>query len=764
MDGMEEAAMSVALLTHSGDPNARRVIAAIFAASAMGLICDADARITTIDNATGPTVMFGGARFGANQCQYEQLTFTAHGEVDPQDPLDALIQDIGDAPLDSSGKVAYSTQLIILRPSKPCLGNQTMLFEIVNRGNRLNPGFFNVGATALTPQGDGFLENQGFTLVWAGWQADLVQPPGGNLVTMFPGSSPPIARAGRDDRIYGPVRSEFTVTKPTSTLNILDESSTNTPGYPTASLDTTRATMTMRVHQNDPKAPISSSDWAFADCTIVPFPGTQNRQKVCLRNGFDTNHIYELLYTARDPIVMGLGLAAIRDVGSFLRYSAADDAGTPNPLAGGIKYALLNGISQSGRLLRTFLELGFNQDEQLRQVYDGMQPHIGSVRNYINVRFSQPGRLAGTQHTEQQYPGPEGPLTYGDSFDKFTGQTSGLLDRCTQTHTCPLIVHTMSDIEYWEAAGAFDTVQADGSADEQIPSNVRIYQFSSTQHGGFSPVASLPTSTGICEQLPNTNSYTYNIRALLVALQQWVATGKRPPASQYSSLGHLSLVPPGAVSFPVIPCMAGLVACGGPTGAGPNASGPDSQGGIWNTRSVWNRGSRYNSADVSGSISIEPPTLVAQYPTLLPQVDADGNDIDGLRSVTLQAPLGTYTGWNVRRTGFSQGDACDLTGGYIPFAGTQAQRTASGDSRLSLQERYTGLADYQQHAKSAANELVEHGLLLQSDENAAIKCAVSQAAQAAAVADTAAQAAGLATLNWGAGPPASSCNTGPLPF
>jgi hypothetical protein len=323
----------------------------------------------------------------------------------------------------------------------------------------------------------------------------------------------------------------------------------------------------------------------------------------------------------------------------------------------------------------------------------------------------------------------------------------------------------MSDIEYWEASGAFDTVEADGSTDVQIPSNVRIYQFSSTQHGGFSPVAPLPTAPGgACEQLSNANSYTYNIRALLVALQQWVATGKQPPASRYSSLAKGSLVAPGAVSFPVIPCMAGLIACGGPNGAGPNVSGPNSQGGIWNTRSVWNRGSHYNSADVSGTISIEPPTLVAPYPNLLPQVDADGNDIDGLRSVTLQAPLGTYTGWNVRKTNFSQGDSCDLNGGYIPFAGTKAQRMVTGDSRLSLQERYAGLADYQQHAKAAADQLVQQGLLLQSDENAAIKCAVSQAAQAAAAADKAALAAGLPVLNWGAGPAAASCNTGPLPF
>jgi len=433
---------------------------------------------------------------------------------------------------------------------------------------------------------------------------------------------------------------------------------------------------------------------------------------VCLRAGFDTNHIYELVYTAKDPIVMGLGLAAIRDVGSFLRNASADDVGTPNPLAGGIQWSLLNGISQSGRLLRSFLQLGFNQDEQLKKVFDGMQPHIGSVRNYINVRFAQPGRLAGTQHTEKQYPGSESPLTYNDDAnDPLTREDSGLLDRCQRSATCPKIVHTMSDIEYWEASGAFDTVDPSGASDLRLPSNVRIYQFSSTQHGGFSPVAPLPTSAGICEQLPNANSYTYNLRALLVALQKWVAKGVAPPPSRYSTLAKGTLVPPDSVAFPSIP----------------NVTGPH---GIWNTRLIYARGSQYNADKVSGAVSTEPPVAGAAYPTLLPQVDADGNDLDGLRSVTLMAPLGTYTGWNVRRAGFSQGDACDLTGGYIPFTLTPAQRQAIGDTRLSLQERYGSLAGYTTAATAAASQLVSLGYLLSADKAAAIASAVSQAQQA----------------------------------
>src|SRR5579864_1393655 len=340
-----------------------------------------------------------------------------------------------------------------------------------------------------------------------------------------------------------------------------------------------------------------------------------------------------------------------------------------------------------------------------------MQPHIGSVRNYINVRFSQPGRLAGTQHTEKQYPGPESPLSYHADHDHLTGITAGVLDQCQRTQTCPKIVHTMSDIEYWEASGAGDTTDTLGRRDLQLPKNVRIYEFSSTQHGGFSPVAPLPTSTGICQQLPNANSYTYNIRALLVALEQWVADGTAPPDSRYSRLNDRTLVPLGTLVFPQIP----------------NVTGPQN---IFNTNIVFDRGRRYDADDVSGIIDIEPPVALAQYPALVPQVDADGNDIGGLRSHILQAPLGTYTGWNVRAAGFSQGDACDLTGGYVPFPILKSDRIATGDPRLSLQERYTNTAGYVKVVTAAVNELVGERLMLAADAAGAISNATAWFTQA----------------------------------
>jgi len=681
----------------------------LVALGTLALICaaaPADARITSI-NITSVAPAYGGVSFGSVGA-YQFVTGVANGAVDPTDPRNALIQDIDLAPLDAKGLVEYSTNFQILMPVDESKGNHIMLSEVVNRGNETSPGTFNIGTSASNPQGDGFLESQGLTLIFIGWQADLVAPasnPG--LITM----SAPIAHFRGGKTITGIVRSEWTVSTPTSTQNILAESSSNTPGYASVTTSNAGLTLTARVHQNDAKVPIPNSQWTFADCTGTPFPGVPNPQKVCLQNGFDTNHIYELIYTAKDPIVMGLGLAALRDVSAFFHNTKTDDNGTPNPLAGQIKHTILRGDSQSGRLLRTFLDLGFNEDETGKQVFEGMHPHIGSVRNYINVRFSQPGRLAGTQHTEMQYPGPDSPLTYEPVFDPFTGETKGILDRCRESHTCPKVVHTMSDIEYWEASGRGDTTDPLGKRDLELPSNVRIYQFSSNQHGGFSPVAPLPTSTGICEQLPDANTYAYNIRALLVALEEWVANGTLPPDSRYSRLDHQSLVPLEQIKFPQIPGVTGPA-------------------GIFNTRFAYFRGPQYDTEDLSGIIAVEPPIAYAEYPSLVPQIDADGNDIDGLRSHILQSPLGTYTGWNVRAAGFSQGDACDLTGGYIPFAVTKAQRLSSGDPRLSLQERYANTAGYISVVTAAVNSLVSQRYMLASDAAGAITNATAWFTQA----------------------------------
>jgi len=638
---------------------------------------------------------FGATTFGSAGT-YEQLDGTVTGEIDPNDPHNRIIQDIQRAPRNARGKVEYGMLFSILKPVALSKSNNTLIYDVVNRGNKLISGFLNVGATAANPAGDGFLEKQGFILVWSGWQPDALSGGGRQVMTVVP-----VAHHQDGSSITGEVRQEYTpaVAVPSEPLagNAL------TAPIETATLDNSTATLTRRVHQDDPKELIPQRQWAFADCSATnPFPGTPNSARVCLQGGFDTNHIYELVYRGKDPKVMGMGLAATRDLVAFLRGSKREQddddgedatiaSGPANPLAGAVHRTIGFGISQSGRFLRTFLDLGFNEDENGNRVFDGLDAEIASYRISLNIRFAQPTRLAGTQHTEKQFPGQESPTTWGDSHDRFSHVTGGLLDRCRRSHTCPKVFNTVSSTEYWQAGMSATTVDSDGDEDVAIPENVRIYLWSGTQHGGSQPAVKA-TRSAICEQFSNLNSYTYNFRALLLALNAWVANREEPPQSRYPTLRRGTLVSADHVKFPNIP---------GVTFAG-----------LFNSRQVLDRGPGFNARNDSGVMN-EPPVARHTYRELLPRVDEDGNEVDGVRSTQLRVPLGTYSGWNTRKVNFAHPDLCDLTGQYIPFAVHEADR--KGDPRPSLEERYGSKAGYMAEVMEAVEEQLAQSLLLPED-------------------------------------------------
>jgi Alpha/beta hydrolase domain len=668
---------------------AQACLSSLLAVGLLGIGHLAEARITKLVIQTRTSPAFGGASFG-NVGQYEQLTGVASGEVDPKDPLNAVITDIELAPRNSRGMVEYSMDFAITKPIDMSRGNGTLLYDVPNRGNIRSPEL-NVGGNA-TNIGDGFLEREGYTLVDNGWEGDVTT---GLQIRL------PIAkhRVGRE--IRGRVRSEYILGSPASTQDV-----TEPPAYEAISTDNSRATLTRRVNQNDPRELIPNMQWAFADCTSVPFPGVPDPTKICLQGGFDTNHIYELLYTAKNPMVMGLGFAATRDFVSFLR--SENHGGLVNPLGDEIENAIIYGSSQSGRWIRTFIQLGFNQDEHRRQVFEGAIPHKASNRGAFNIRFAQPTRLSGTQHSEQQYPGSESPQTWGVSFDPLSGVRAGQLERCRRSHTCPKIIHTNTDTEWWQADMSLNTTDSFGRRDVSIPHEVRIYQLSGTQHGGGNPLqqppAVLPAFPNACQLRSNSNPFIHAQRALLVALRDWIVHGTKPPESLYSSLGRGSLVKASEAQVPYIPAV--------------NFTLP----GLVNEKVYLDRGRRFDVEDVSG-VMAEPPIFGAAYNVLVPQVDADGNPIDGLRNTNVQVPLGTYTGWNIRKAGFSEGDSCDLTGAYIPFFKTQAERLAAGDPRLSLEERYPTHADYVAKVTAAANDLVSKRLLLPEDRDSIIAAA-----------------------------------------
>src|SRR5712692_2626019 len=680
----------------------------------------AEAKITqiVITNVTSPA--FNGASFGSVG-QYEVLDGIAFGEVDPKDSLNEVITDIKLAPRNSRGMVEYQSVISILKPIDMTRGNHTLIYDVVNRGSKRITDL-NIGGNATNP-GDGFLESQGYTMAWIGWEGDITS---GVRITL------PVARNRDGSPITGRVRSEYTLDGPGSTQDV-----TAPPAYEAVSTSNAGATLTRRVHQNDARELIPNGQWAFADCSVTPFPGVPSTAKVCLQGGFDTNHIYELLYTAKNPTVTGLGFAATHDFISFLRngngartgHDGDDDhdgrgrrddddhdkaaPGPANPLGKAIKNALIYGSSQSGRWIRTFIQLGFNQDENRRLVVEGAIPHKASNRGAFNIRFAQPTRLSGTQHTEAQYAGPESPQTWGESRDRLADVTAGQLDRCRKTHSCPKITATVTDTEYWQAVMSLNTTDSEGRHDLAIPREVRIYQLSGTQHGGGNPLAQppavMPSVPANSQLRSNSNPFLWHQRALLVALREWVVNGTEPPPSLYSSLGRKSLVRPEDVKIPFNPAV--------------NFALP----GLVNQKVFLDRGPQFDVEDVSGILR-EPAVPGSRYTVLVPQVDADGNPVDGLRNTNVQVPLGTYTGWNIRKAGFSEGDSSDLTGGFIPFFKTKAQRLAAGDPRPSLEERYPTHAAYVNAVTAAANSLVSQRLLLSVDA-----ASIIAAANAAAV-------------------------------
>jgi hypothetical protein len=682
-------------------PNGASALALVAtSALVLGIAPAANARITSITITSKTSPAFGGQIFGSSG-QYEELDGTATGEVDLRDPRNAVIQDIELAPRNARGMVEYSMDFSIQKPINTALGNHTILYDVVNRGNKSSPAL-NIGGSA-TNVGDGFLESQGYTLVWSGWEGDVTT---GIKIVL------PIATNRDGSPITGRARAEYILNStPASTVDV-----TAPPAYAAVSTDNTDATLTERVHQDDPKVLIPNSQWAFADCSTTPFPGVPSTLKVCLQGNFDTNHIYELVYTAQNPTVAGIGFAATRDFVDFLRNrndehhhhgdgdrdreDAIAPPTPPNPLGDSIEQAIIYGSSQSGRWIRTYLQLGFNEGNDGLKVFEGAIPHKSSNRGAFNVRFAQPTRLSGTQHTERQFPGQESPQTWDVSHDPIAGITAGQLERCRRTDTCPKIAATVTSTEYWQALMSLNTTDARGKRDFEVPDNVRIYHFAGTQHGGgdpLQPVTTVPKPPGNCQLPTNPNPFIPGQRALLVDLQEWIVDGRDPPPSLFATLRRHTLVPVSQIHQPFVPVAAGFTLAG-----------------VATQRFHLDRGPRFDEEDVSG-IMAEPPIKGDAYALLLPAVDSDGNELDGLRNTNMAAPLGTYTGWNPRKAGFSENDSCDLTGGYIPFFETMAERIAAGDPRLSLEERYPTHAVYVDKVTAAADQLVQQRLLLPQD-------------------------------------------------
>jgi len=675
-----------------------------------------EARITRIE-ITKIEPAFGGQTFG-DVGAYERIIGRAYGEVDPSLPANAIIQDIGLAPRNAKGSVEYVTDIDILRPLDPSKGNGILFFNVVNRGNKGGLAAFNADVPGGLPQnvadnnavkvaGDGLMMKQGYTLVWFGWQGDVL--PGNNRMTL----SVPIAKNADGSPITGVVRGELIVRTPTKTLNLSTGWFTlmSHASYPTVSVDNRTPladgflpTLTVRAKEQDPRFAIANTEWSFGSC---PEGGaaTPGDRQICLPSGFQPGRIYELIFRAKDPLVLGLGFAAMRDLSTFLKHEEKDEGQTANPVYRAGNKALVMGTSQSGRFIRSFLHLGFNADERGRIAFEGAYPHIGGGLISLNVRFAQPGHAWGDQ-VNNLYPAYDFPFTYAKQTDPLTNRTQGVLDRCTASGTCPKIFHVATALEIWEGRQSLGLTDPLGKRDVADPPNVRTFIMASTQH--VPAPLPLPTAEpfGVCQQQPNPNPQVWTMRALLTALVAWVRDDKEPPPSVVATIAERTLVPPTEVTFPAIPA-----------NAYGNVRRPAARLlGVHNPLGVLDFGPQYIAADTSGVISIEPPKRGdARYGVLVHQVDEDGNDLGGVRGVHLEVPIGTYTGWNLGRRDRFEDGFCSLQGSFIPFARTKQERLDTGDPRRSMEERYPSKEAYVVAISKAADKLVSARLLLPED-------------------------------------------------
>jgi len=578
---------------------------------------------------------------------YERLAGKIYFAVDPKLCPNRIISDIDLAPRNAAGKVEFSADFYILKPRDAAKSNGTALVEITNRGGKGLLGMFDLASGSVDPRtpaefGDNFLLEQGFTLVWIGWEFDV--PPNPRLLHLYA----PVA-TDHGKTITGMVLSEWEGDRPVTTISLGDRTQV---AYSAADQNDAANKMFVRDTANGERRAIPRNKWTFSDDTHVR-----------MDDGFEPGKIYEIVYRAKDPVVAGLGPAAIRDYVSFLKQGASELGDVR------IQRAIGFGVSQSGRFLRTFLYDGFNQDEQKRRVFDGVWAHVaGAGRGSFNERFAQPSR-DGHPFLNLFYPVDIPPFNEAD----------GIFAKPMKDGVMPKLFLSNGSYEYWGRAASLTHTSEDGKQDVTPGKDTRIYFFAGSQHGA----GSIPPRKVEAVNTASVNDYRMSMRALLLAMQGWIKDGKEPPASQYPQIGKDQLVAASALAFPKIVDLATP---------------------------------RHKREAYRLDFSTLPPKAGPSYPTLVPQVDLDGNETSGIRMPEIAVPLASNTGWNLRNKTIGAPDELySMVGSWIPFPVNQTERENNKDPRLSIEERYKNKRDYLERITNAAQKLVQSGYLLDQD-------------------------------------------------
>lgn len=651
-------------------------------------------------------VFADGEAFGSAG-SYERLTGRVRFWADPVGGNHPTVTDLDKAPRNESGLVEYAADFCLLKPVETARGNGRVFFDYGNRGNKRALQFFNDAPPSNAPitrehAGNGFLMRRGYTIAWLGWQGDLL--PGEGRMRL---EAPVATENGRP--ITGTVRAEYIVNE--NGIAVLPLSGlAPARSYPAADLDTRKARLTRRRYPDSRREEIPSDAWSFArveesasvdgsgrDRAVIP-----SDSHIFLHAGFETGWIYELIYEAKDPLVLGLGHLAVRDFVSFLKHEERDAEGNPNPLRDGaarIEKAYAWGRSQTGRCIRDFVYLGFNADARGRRVFDGVMPHVaGAGKMWMNHRFANISLLPGQEYENHDTPVDRFPFSYARSTDHFTGREDAILKR---PDTDPLVIHTDSSSEYWHRRASLVHTDTQGR-DLPQPDTVRLYCWAASQHFA-SPIVTRP-ERGLGVYFHNTVATSMFFRANLDALDRWATDGTPPPPSRMPTRREGTLVTPEEwrASFPAIP---GAALPRGPSRLERLDFGPD----------------------IDRGVTQEPPRPIGgeEYPVLVPACDADGNDLGGVRAPMAGAPLGTYVGWNLRRPELGHGAMLGITGSYIPFPETEDERRHTSDPRTAILERYPDAEAYVEAIRRKAEELVAEGFMLEEDVERAVAAAAN---------------------------------------
>jgi hypothetical protein len=639
---------------------------ALLLALVIGMAGSANARLTEI-GVQKVEPFADGASFGEAGA-YVRVSGVARGELDPADPRNRGIVNLERAPRNARGNVDYEVEWFMLRPADAGRGNGRLIYDVTNRGRKfLLHWVLDAPAQAVSAvndprtekdAGNSLLFRRGYSMLWSGWDPDA--PKSNNGMAMTVPVVPGVVRVIRDELVSGtrgPQRDTFRLS------------------YEAADLDQSKARLTSRRNERDARVEIPANGWAWVNSREIrltagqPLPGS----------------LYEFHYPAKDPKVLGVGFAAVRDLVSFLRYETGDTQFAPNPAGRSLVYALATGISQSGRYLRDFVHQGYNRDETQRKVFDGVLSHIAGVGGvFLNAEFGQPART-NTQHEDHYYPENTFPFSTAASRDPVSKRRAALL---RGDGFDPLWMDVNTSTEYWQKAASLLHTDPQGRADLELPANARVYLVAGTQHAGR---VGLKPDLGPCSNPRNPHNPAPALRALLIALDEWATRGRLPPPSSVPTLKAGTLVTADRIGFPPIPGMAVAKAV--------------------------------NEVALFGDWVHPKEAAPSPYKPLVAKVDRDGNEVAGIRLPDIAVPLGTYTGWNLYKAPFTEGELCDRDGTYMEFARTAAERTAKGDPRPSLEERYGSHGRYVAAVERAARDLVKQRLLLEEDAERYVKAA-----------------------------------------